>query len=625
MNSDGVYGRAYGGQQGKRGDFLIPSLGCAFPRGVRQFRCVAMVLLGVLVVVACPVHPEEAGRAIVLSDLSACTPASGLSHDARPDTWRLLPYGADEVSGTMLYASSFTNAPEMTFPLHQTGWYRIRLGIWQPNFAYDGKTAIRVRLSGDPAFRRIHLPASADTQNDTYLREVFYEDAELTGQDLVIGKLNGLVGLNASLAYVKLEPIAGDEVRRIKADRAQTATRNLVATIDGLSYFHYGEYSQPEHVLDQIELYRHSDVAKVLWAVTYGDRTNFPTSVPGAVFLGDHNRSAHAEGSGANDYVRGEQQVHRALRRFADQDALPHALAAKHAHAMGVAFDLMIRLGILGDLGFLDLGGEGFFKTYPHCRQVLADGTVVDKASYAFDEVQDFTIALIREALAGADADGINLCFVRGPHVLQYEEPVLQAFQAQYNEDARNVAPDDPRLAAVRATFMTRYLGKVHAALEEIGAQRGRPVNLSVWVWPGAQGVWLGGTPMEEGLDVKRWIREGWLDSVICQEGIDPEYIALGKEYGCDFVLFTGYRGDKAMSPASVTAAYEQGVNRFAYWDLDAVQIMPDPWNWIRRIGHREEMAHWETYNPKGRLIRLTNVAGIDVDKGLAAAVYSGG
>ena len=583
------------------------------------------ILLGVAALAAPQAGAEAPTLAVYISDLSRCQPTSALSDKARADTWRLLPYASDEVRGTLLYAASFTNAPEVTLPLGTTGWHRVRLGIWQPNFAYDGKTALRVKLSGDAAFRRIHPPASADTQSDTYLREVFFCDADLTGQDLVIGKMNGPVGLNASLAYVKLEPIAPDAVEKIVADRAQTETRNLVATIDGVSYFHYGEYSQPEHVLDQIELYRHSDVAKVLWAVSYGDRTNFPTAVPGAVFLGAQNRSAHVAETGANDYVRGEQQSHRALRDFAERGAVPHALAAEQAHGMGLEFDLMFRLGILGNLGFVDVGGEGFLARHPDCRQLLADGTVLDKASYAFDEVQDFTIALMREALAGTDADGVNLCFVRGPHFLQYEAPVLEVFLKLYDEDARSVPADDPRLYAVRAEFMTRYLEKVHTALAEIGTQRGRPVNLSVWVWPSAQGVWLGGTPMAEGLDVNRWIREGWLDSVLCQEGIDPEYVALGKETGCKFVLFTGYRGEKAMSPASVTAAYAEGVEAFAYWDMDAVQIMPDPWNWIRRIGHRDEVADWETYNPKGRLIRLKSVAGIDVDKGLADAVYSGG
>ena len=79
------------------------------------------------------------------------------------------------------------------------------------------------------------------------------------------------------------------------------------------------------------------------------------------------------------------------------------------------------------------------------------------------------------------------------------------------------------------------------------------------------------------------------------------------------------------MSPQTVTEAYKAGVSAFAYWDMDAVQIYPGTWNWLRRIGHRDEMASWDRFDPGSRLIRLKKVAGVDVEKGLIDAVYSGG
>lgn len=572
-----------------------------------------------------PTAPAPTDSTIFLSDMTRCLPESAHAATNGPESWRAIPYQAAEVTGTLLYAPSFVQAPEITLPLGVSGWHHLRIGIWQPAFAYDGETRLRVKLSGEPAFRRLQPPKTADDQKHTFIRELYLRADDLTDKSLVIRKMNGILGRNAAIAYVRLDPISTDEVTKILADRTQRDTRNLVATIDGVSYLHYGEYTEPTDVLDQIELYRHSDVAKVLWAVNYGDRTNYPTSVPGALFLGEHGRTRHTTEFGSNDYVRGEQQAHRAFRAFADAGQVPQVIAAEHAHEMGLEFDVMFRLGILGDLGFVDLEEKGFFAQYPHCRQVQADGTVVDKASYAFPETQDFTLALMRETLSMVDADGINLCFVRGPHTIQYEAPVLERFQAQYGEDARTVPATDPRLQSVRISFMNEYLEKVHLLTEEIAAQRNRPLNLSVWVWPSSQGVWLGGTPAAEGLDVAHWIKQGWLDSVIVQEGIDQDYIALGQEQGCEFVLFTGYRGEKAMSPATVSAAYDQGVKQFAYWDMDAVHFMPDPWNWLRRIGHREEMTNWEAYKPIGRLLPLERVGHVDVARGLVDAVYSGG
>jgi len=112
-------------------------------------------------------------------------------------------------------------------------------------------------------------------------------------------------------------------------------------------------------------------------------------------------------------------------------------------------------------------------------------------------------------------------------------------------------------------------------------------MDVPVAFWS-AVGVAVFACILKEGLDVKRWIRDGLLDSVICQEGIDADYMSLGKESGCQFVLFTGYRGEKAMSPQTVAEAYKAGVDVFAYWDIDAVQIH----YWAKDYFHRfDELA----------------------------------
>jgi len=128
-----------------------------------------------------------------------------------------------------------------------------------------------------------------------------------------------------------------------------------------------------------------------------------------------------------------------------------------------------------------------------------------------------------------------------------------------------------------------------------------------------------------EGLDVGGWIKEGLLDSIVCQEGIDNEYIALGKSHHCKFILFTGYRGAKAMSPKTIADAYRAGVTDFAYWDMDCVQDVPEAWEWIRRVGHRDEMEAWENRTPTSQWIRLKTIGGVNVHPGLQQAAYSGG
>jgi hypothetical protein len=331
---------------------------------------------------------------------------------------------------------------------------------------------------------------------------------------------------------------------------------------------------------------------------------------------------------GSNDYVIGERQMYESLRHFADQGLIPQQIAAEAVHKMGLKFDLMFRLGMIGGVpgvGPIWSAEGNFIERFPQYRQVLQDGTILAKASFAFPQVRQLQLDLMREALGKIDADGINLCFVRAPHFLQYEQPVLDAFKAKYHEDARKVSASDPRLEEVRATFMTDFVRPARKVLDEVGRKKGKKLELSVWVWPTTRKVWLGGTPMEEGLDIKGWVREGLLNSMICQQGIDPEVKKLCEAHDCKFILFTGYRGDEAMSPKSVTQAYKDGVNDFAYWDIDGAQMMPHAWTWIRRIGHRKEMARWNPADHETKPIQLITVGGVDVLHGMAQSIYSGG
>ncbi|HJN17990.1 MAG TPA: family 10 glycosylhydrolase [Armatimonadota bacterium] len=560
-----------------------------------------------------------------ISDMSQCRPAKALSEDARQGRWRLLPYETDEVSGTMIGAASFIDAPDVTLPVDADGWHAVYIGYWNPYYAYDGGTVVKVRLSDAPCFRRFREGNSSRSQTETAIREVYVDAADLTGQDIVLGKAGGPIGQKAYIAYIKLVPLSDEEIAEIQADRADTATRRLTATIDGMSYFHHSECATPEHVMELVEPYRHSDVGKVLWAVNYGDRTNYPSEV-GTFVGGDDSRASLHEGAGTNPYIIGEKAMWSGLRSLAAKGEIPQKIAADHAHGMGLEFDIMFRLGIGGGIPPNPHAGPDAFTTrHPEFRQVQRDGTVVEKASYAFPEVREFMLSLVREAAGQFDVDGINLCFARGPHFISYEEPIAEEFRQEYGEEATEVATDDPRLMAIRARHMTEFVEGARRVLDEVGEAKGKRLNLSIWAWPSEWKVWCGGTPMEDGLDIKTWIAAGLLDSVVCQQGIDEEYLALGKEHGCEFVLFTGYRGDLAMSPATISAAYEAGVEQVAYWDMDCAQDVPEVWEWLKRSGHGDEMATWDDHAPTHRYIRLNTVGGYDVRGGLQQSVYSGG
>lgn len=570
----------------------------------------------------------EGDAAIFLTDMSRCEPAAALASEPEPGKWRLIPYATDERKGIMLGAGSFVEAPEVRLPVDVDGWFDVVLGIWNPQVMYDGQPIIKARLGSRPIFQQIHPGKSPGTQSATFLEEVSLCRADLSDETYIaFAKSNGLQPRSAYFAYVKLVPLSPAQVEAEKSRRQDESRKNLVATFDGSSVFHFSDVSTTDHLLEWVEKLRDSDTKKVLWAVTYGDRTGFPTKNPDLTYLGTDDLFLASPLTFGNGYQRGQRQMQQFFKQCAANGIVPQQLLAEHAHKLGMKFDLMYRIGILGGIGMMEAHKNNFVQQHPEVRQVTRDGRPLQKASLAFPQVQELILDQIDESCRLIDADGINLCFVRGPHFLLWEQPVRAAFEKKYGVSSQDVAEDDPRIDVVRAEIVSNFLKRVRTKLDKVGKTRGKELTLSVWVWPHDQGVWLGGRPLDEGLDVAEWIKLDLLDSVICQEGVDETYIKLGKQHGCEFVLFTGYRGEKAMSPTSLVDAYQKGATTFACWDIDAYQNGPETWQWLQRTGDR---AALQKLKDQPELLKrprfpLIEINGNRVDAGLADAVYSGG
>ena len=64
-----------------------------------------------------------------VADFDRCTPADALAADPTRGRWQTLPFEAEGVSGTMLFAGPETLAPDLTYPLRVEGWHAISVGI----------------------------------------------------------------------------------------------------------------------------------------------------------------------------------------------------------------------------------------------------------------------------------------------------------------------------------------------------------------------------------------------------------------------------------------------------------------------------------------------------------------
>ena len=563
---------------------------------------------------------DESAKPVYVTDMSRCQPPLALSPEVKKGCWQLIPYETvdpDSKSGTMIGAASFVDAPDVTLPLNVTGWHEIYVGYWNPPYAYDGGTTVKMKLSDDPCFTRIPEPEPAIDVNATYIREVLFKAADLTGRTLQIGKVHGPFAQKAYLAYVKLVPLSAQQIADLQADRARKDARVLQAAIDGITYFSNNEYQTREHIMELIEPYRYSDVGKVIWAVNYGDLTNYATKV--GTYWSEQREVPIASVPGNNKYIAGEKAAYDSLRSLAEKDIVPEVVAAEYAHAMGLKFDVMFRLAMLGTIPPQREGDKGFVRTHPQFRQVMQDGTPVEKASYAFPEVRKHMIAIIREAAETFDIDGANLCFIRGPEFMAYEQPVLDDFRKEYGEDGRKVGFDDPRMRKIRCRYLNAFVEDVRRTLDEVGKAKGKRLELSAWI-----GTATPQQTLDQGIDVDRWLEQEWLDSLIDHGPRLVPRIAAAKAHKCQFI--TGGSTIHAL-PQHWAADYKVGADGFAIWDIDEVQDLPARWPVLRRAGHRKEIEAAAAQAVPAPLtsIRLKTVGGFDVLQGLNAAVYSGG
>jgi len=269
---------------------------------------------------------------------------------------------------------------------------------------------------------------------------------------------------------------------------------------------------------------------------------------------------------------------------------------------MGLQFDAMFRLAMLGDTPPWDVSDDQIVRTQSEFRIVTKNGTPLEKASYAFPPVQDRMLAIIQEVVEAFDVDGVNLCWIRGPQFVGYEAPVVDAFRKKYGEDPRTLKDNDERLLAVRASFLTAFVERTRTMLNQLGHARGRPIRLSTWTNTPASDLFYG-------WDVRQWIADGLVDAILCSS--PWEYMEVARARECK--VYASFHGSE-----EAVKGHDHGVDGFAVWDPNLSifgysQEVPDRWRILRRLGHEEEVRSLAVNPQKRKKLTLRRVGGFDI------------
>jgi len=542
-----------------------------------------------------------------LCDLDHCEPSDAMRSTAARGHWRKVAYTTNERSGIMLMAGPETAAPPIRYPLNIHGWHSISIG----SYVFPGSTVrVAVRLSSDSAFSILHVPEveggwtthAADSEQFT---EIFWKIADLTDDHLEIRQLNWRVtpgespgaiqGSDAAIAYIKLVPLNTNEARALHADRENPNSKRLFAHNDAHGPHWTYRLTDADGIRREIEPYRNTDFGRIYWEAAAGDRTNYLSSL-----------GQPATCDNALDFGRqGDRFAAESWRIFRDKGIDPLQVAVQHAHDAGLELHASYRVaGFHEPPPLPDLHDASYFAAHPEQRGTDRSGQPTPRISYAHPEARAFVLGLFRE-IASYDVDGICMFYNRRMPVLEYETPLVEAFQDRYGQDPRELHTHDPRWLSFRSETLTAFMRELRATVDMEAAKLGRPTRITI-------SAIVTGFPDENlfyGIDAPRWIQEGLVDTLIPYSShsawgstknswTDPAQIAPWVE----LTAGTGTVVAPNIMPRGLSSAdyrrradclYNSGVEHLYFWDTTPYK--PGSWEGLRRLGHIDEVRAWCT------------------------------
>jgi hypothetical protein len=234
-----------------------------------------------------------------------------------------------------------------------------------------------------------------------------------------------------------------------------------------------------------------------------------------------------------------------------------------------------------------------FAKRNPNLRWVRRDGRPYhSQVSFAFPEVREYKVGILRELVENYPIDGVFLDWIRtgdtrdnpqndaaGVADYGYEAPNVERFQSRFGEDPHKVENGDPRWVQLRAEGSTTFMRSVS---ELVRSQKRRlPISAMVshpWHYRGAQ-VKVDGNLRGLLLDVATWGREGLIDSTVAagyyRDGGTAEtaYRALREETGgkADVWLYGWVPSTVDEFARDASLARQLGAGQLLLWEADYI------------------------------------------------------
>jgi uncharacterized lipoprotein YddW (UPF0748 family) len=239
-----------------------------------------------------------------------------------------------------------------------------------------------------------------------------------------------------------------------------------------------------------------------------------------------------------------------------------------------------------------------FTLAHPECRWVRRDGRRYhSQLSFAFAEVQQYKLELVRELLA-YPVDGLLLDWIRTGDIRDnpqndqdgvadygYEAPLVESYRARYARDPRDGANGEEDWVRWRAEPITAFMRGVR---QEVQQHARRPRLAAMvhhrWAYRGlpAEGP-IDGSLRGILCDIRTWAREGLVDELVAagyyrEEGT-PEagyhWLAEETEGRVPLWLYAWVPQEEADLARDLALAQRLGAAQILFWEADYIDFRP--------------------------------------------------
>lgn len=523
-----------------------------------------------------------------------------------PGKWHIRPYRlADGATGTLLMVNVVATdepaagvPPEIEIPLGLSGWYAIWIGLPRMELKRPrGTPNIDVALDNDPGFSPIAVERG--TRHGKFMGAMdvevmcFWKCARLDGRTLrvrvpygtFVSQPWGLV--RGAISSLRLERLSDEQVAAYHEDIANPATKRVIVVNDGFSHYWYA--GEPGQGIDArfVQQYRDSDVKMLFFQTPCTGVASWPSRVTN--LIGDMVQPDHWK------LLRmGDRRIYEYVQWAVKNGQEGFGVVSRACRQAGMECHASLRMNLFfgkgppfGDAFDVMTNGR-FWHEHPELRYPPHK---VGGLDYGHPQARQFAISILTELAANYDVHGINLDFTRWP-------PIIPTHHG--------------------TEIHVRFLREIREALDRVAAAKGRKLTLSASV---VEGYHAGSTLDQQQIDLDAWLGSGTLEFICVQAWDQAKHLAIARKHGVPYYCiqdhepFTPlgnrdpewlaadpgthqdpvpgeeFESDPPLASAMDPVEFERGFLERYRLGVDGVCVHNINGNFVRRLGHVEEMA----------------------------------